>query len=178
MNTEELYTRFWNARFDAERGVRFHMSRYGFWAGLSLFSQFSGLVLIFCSVGLIMSSNTAFAVAANLIVAAASLAVIIFKSERRARFNDSQRRDHYAILNLIPADHANYTERLLQDIEAHVNAIYARDKNDFQCLNVICHNELCRANGIDDLWELSWVEEHIGSWMPIKYRTNRKKKQG
>jgi len=145
MTADELENAWYGLQFGVRRSVRYHQRRRGFFERLdtlaSLLSVLFGSAVI---VGVLAAHSTVLVLAASVLVTLVASFNLVLGSVRRAwqhadlarRFTDLERR-------LL----AEPDEALLRELTAQRLLIEADEPPVLRVLDVLCHNELLRAEG-------------------------------
>lgn len=101
---------------------------------------------------------------------AISIAAVILKASERVKHHMSQKAAMGSLLQRFPVDLSSVTEAALKELRDERLQIEKADGVILSCLDVMCHNEQCIADGSDHaVRKLSWFQSHFGTWLPVPY---------
>jgi len=145
MTADELTEAWYGLQFGVRRSVRYHQRRRGFFERLdtlsSLLSVLFGSAVIY---GVLAAHSTALVLAASVVVTLAASLNLVFGCTRRAwQHADLARRFTELERQLL----AKPDEDMFHELTAQRLMIEADEPPVLRVLDVLCHNELLRAEG-------------------------------
>ena len=172
MNKEEIADAIYGQRFSIRRSIRYHEHRIVFWDALAFVAKVLEFIPTSTAFVFIFSGKGGQYALQWVLLGAAffSFLAIILDAHRRVK-HQSQQRARMCELDLrIPHNLEAVSEAMLEDIYASRRRIELDDGVILPCLNVICHNEQCVAEGqLADLAELTFIQKTLGRYFPISY---------
>ena len=172
MTNEEIAERHYALRSDLERGLRY----YG-----AMRNRCSLLAFVLQSVIALSASASFAALLADLspalqkglalVAAAASLLSLAERSGKRADAYARKRARFSEILRQLPVDYAEWTVGTLTQLTRERLEVEADEGPLYECLDVVCHNQQCLADGRpDEIRPLSWWQEYVLRFLPVRYK--------
>jgi len=172
MTQDEIVEAIDRQRFSIERSMRYHEHRMFFWECVAFWAkllEFATTSTAFAF--LFRGQNECFLKWVVLFAAILSFLVIILDAYKRIKHNTRQRSRLGELAIRIPLNLSTVTEAQMEEIYAVRKRIELDDGIVLACLNAICHNEQCAAEGkLDESVRISFWEKHIGKYFPIPYR--------
>lgn len=171
MEKDDLSDKFFEFRTDLERSLRYYAAmraRCELWAFAvqSLCVLASSSVFAAALSGLSETAVRALAFAAA-VCASLSLAE---RASRKADWYLQKRRDFSELLGRVPLDEGAFTVALLEDLSRRRLELEADEPPLYGCLSVLCHNEVCEAEGCpDSKVHLSWWQRNVLRFLPVSY---------
>lgn len=159
--TDDLHT----LSCDVQRSVRYHRARERFFASWS--NWFSFLSLVAGSsvvVALLASAPNWVAVAAGVVVVVTQALEQVFRLSSKTRDHSSLANEFLALERILTLK-GQLTEQDLRDLRAEVLSIEAREPPIKRYLDLICHNQVARAIGSDDLEPLKWWQRFLAQYL-------------
>jgi len=147
MVTEALQKSWHDLGFGVERSVRYHMRREGFFDFASRVVLFIGTIFGSATFVALANGSPAVAQAAAIVITLASALDLVFGFTAKARVHFDLRRRFLALQQrmLCAPD-----ETLLHDLCRERLAIEADEPPIFRALDLMTHNEVMRAHGMDE----------------------------
>jgi hypothetical protein len=107
------------------------------------------------------------------ITAVVSILALTLDAGKNAVHNTKKMSSFTILFVKIPAVYDNITEEQYKLWHTERCEIDNDGSIHIPCLSVICHNDICLKNGIDDFHPLSWFERNVGKYFPFPYRSRR-----
>lgn len=175
MDAEEVATRFFKLKFDLERGRRYYGAMRNRCAALSLALQ--AVIALSASatfLGMLAEISPALQRGFGLCAAATSCLALAKRAGKRADLYTLKLAKFSALLMEFPEDPARWSVDLMERLTKSRLAVEADEGPLCECLDVICHNQLCLATGREEqMRPLSWFQEHVLKYFPVRYKPPR-----
>ena len=150
---------------DLQRSVRYHRARERFfdaWSNrISFFSLLAGSSVV---VSLLANSPSWVALSAGSGVAIMQAAEQVFRLSSKAR-DHSSLASEFLTLERLATMQGELTIAELREIRAEVLTIEAREPPIKRYLDLICHNQVARAIGSDDLEPLTFWQRRLAQYL-------------
>lgn len=169
MKRETLADKLWEQKFAICCSKRYHAHRMAWHQGMAYALQFVELcatssVLL----GLFGEKWRQAMLGLGAIVAGMSLVQLAGK---HLQWHAAKKEAFGELMKRIPVDEEDGTEELLREIVARREEIEKDDDAGFRCLDVLCHNEECLAQGLEKFMKpLSFWQRYVGTILPLKYK--------
>lgn len=159
--SEELY----EFSCHLQRSIRYHKARERFFASWSNWFSFASLLAGSSVVVALLASAPAWmALSAGAAIAAMQAIEQVFRLSSSARDHNALASE-FASIERIVAREADITQDTLCDLKAEVLAIEAREPPVKRYLDLICHNQVAKAVGSDDIETLSWFQRTFAQYL-------------
>ncbi len=148
-----------------QRSVRYHRARERFFDGWSNWISFASL-MAGTSVVVSLLANAPEWVALSLGAGVAGMQALeqVFRLSSKAR-DHSGLASEFLSLERVLALQDELTKDDLKDIEAEILTIEAREPPIKRYLDLICHNQVAKAIGSDDLEQLTWFQRRFAQYL-------------
>jgi len=150
---------------DLQRSVRYHRLRERFFEGWS--NTFSVLSLLAGSsvvVALLAEWADWVPLVAGAAVAAMQALDQVLRLSAKARHHNSLASEFLAVERILTLN-ADPTQDDLRELRAEVLSIEAREPPVRRYLDLICHNQVARSIGSDDLVKLTWWQRRFAQYL-------------
>jgi len=158
---EEMIINEWNELlFNVRRSIRYHSKRAGWF---EFCSKCATAFAIFFSTGSVVAITKICAelsIATSVSVALVSTISLVFGWSQREHLHADLKRK-FAELEKAMVKCLNPGEKILAEMTAERLSIEEYEPKKVDVLDVICHNELCIAQGYGDIWKVSWLYSKI-----------------
>lgn len=175
MNKDEIRTELYHQQFAVEVSKRYHAHRID---GVLRLCGFLQAVEIVASTAALASTFAwSMTITRGLILVAGLSAGLAYvkKLHTTAAWHYAKKAEYGELAMRFPVDKDAGTEELLQAVVKERERIELDDTGGFECLDVFCHNEVCRVWGRDDEAQpMTWTQYHLGMILPLKYKPPRK----
>lgn len=155
-------------KFEIACSKRYHARRMAWHKEMLFFLQF--VELFVASAGLLVPMSELWhrmILCLGFIVAGLSLVQVAGKNKQ---WHESKKAAFGELMKSILAKEGLWTEKDLRDILVRREEIEKDDDVGFRCLDIICYNEECIAEGLNkDVKPLSWWQRHVGKILPLDY---------
>ena len=170
MTPEGIHQAFADQQSDCYRSARYWACRETFWRFIDHLCK---LFIFLTSAGAVCLKAIDRDPAGTGWCAAAALATFVleaFAVQGKITFAVKQCQRYAAILALFPIEESEEDARLLKRIRNERLMVEKDETVVLPCLDVICHNRQCVAEGrLGDRVKLSWFEWLVGRFVPIGY---------
>ncbi len=173
MTQEQIADAAYSQKFSIARSMMYHERRVLFWeflSGIAKFLEFATTSTAF--VFIYAGTDRPLLQWVVLAAAIASFLAIILDAHKRIKHNTSQRARLGELALQIPHNLEALTEERLEEICTARKRIELDDGVILDCLNAICHNRQCDAEGIKTgLMHLNLWEATVGRFFPVPYKS-------
>ena len=171
MTPEDIASSFYALRSDLERGLRYYGAMRNRCSLLAFLLQ--SVVALSASAsfaGLLADFSPTLQKGLALAAAATSLLALAERSGKRADAYARKRARFSEILRQLPVDYEKWTVETLESLTKARIEVEADEGPLYECLDVVCHNQQCLADGRpDEIRPLSWWQEYVLRFLPVRY---------
>ena len=157
-----------NLIWGVRRSVRYHRKRQAFFESLDRWTSFCLLLLGSGSVALILHENDGWAMVAGVLVAVFSSLKLVFAYSRKAARHGRFASDFTRIEKKQIADESDQAVKEATGLRLELEA---NEPPILRVLDILCHNELIRAMGIDNPGEkvpVLWYQRLLANWFDVR----------
>ncbi len=158
-------------KFEIACSKRYHAHRIAWHKKMLFFLQFVELCVT--STGLLIPMGEFWyriILWLGFIVSGMSLVQVAGKNKQ---WHESKKVAFGELMKCILAKEGSWTDKDVQDIRIRREEIEKDDDVGFRCLDIICYNEECIAEGLNkDIKPLSWLQRHLGTILPLDYTSS------
>lgn len=147
-----------------QRSARYHRARERFFDGWSNWFSFASLFAGTSVVAALLGKNTDIALYAGAAVAGMQGLEQVFKLSFKARDHSSLAGEFLALERFLSTQ-SNLSKQDLKDLHGEILTIEAREPPVKRYLDLICHNQVARAMGSDDIEPLKWWQRRFAQYL-------------
>jgi hypothetical protein len=148
-----------------QRSVRYHKARERFFENWSNLFSFASLIAgSSVVVSLLSSAPQWVALTAGALVAAMQAIEQVFRLAHKARDHSGLASEFFAIERFITLE-SNITQEHLREMRAEIMSIESREPPIKRYLDLICHNQVARSIGSDDIEKLKWHQRTLAQYL-------------
>ncbi|UFS65299.1 hypothetical protein LO749_01645 [Paracoccus denitrificans] len=147
-----------------QRSIRYHRAREAFFQWFA--NAFTFLTLMAGSgvvVSVLSTASAAVSIWCGIAVAAMQSLELVLQISQKARLHNSLASEFSAIERTM-AKKPEMSQAEMNDLEADILMIEAREPPVKRYLDLICHNQVARAIGSDDIEPLTFWQRHLAHW--------------
>jgi hypothetical protein len=155
MEPEETIKKWDELLFDVRRSIRYHSKRADWF---EFCCKFTTTFAIFVSAGAItalLNKVEWASITASALVAFFSIVSLVFGWSQREHLHTDLKRK-FAELEKAMVKCENPDGKILAEMTAERLSIEAYEPNPIDVLNIICHNDLCIAQGSGKIYKVGW----------------------
>lgn len=149
---------------DIQRSIRYHRAREAFFQWYA--NAFTFLMLVSGSgvvLSLLASAPSWISLALGATVAAVQALELVVQISSKARLHNSLASEFMA-LERVMVRSTEMDDSRLAEISSDVLTIEAREPPIKRYLDLICHNQVARSLGSDDIERLTFWQRHLAHW--------------
>ena len=171
-----LVNRLDGLNFEIERSIQYCDYRLFFWQVLSKTAQLLEAVTSSAAFFLLFRKGTISAHIFIAITAFISILAVILGASQKANDNMKKMMAFNKLSIKIPDNYDEVTEEQYKNWRNERKEIDNDGSTHIPCLSVICHNDICLREGINDIHPLTSFEKNVGKYLPFPYRSRRESK--
>lgn len=168
METKTVAGRIMEQKFEISCSKRYHGHRMAWHQTIAFFLQLIELgvtsSVLLVSMGKICQQMILWC---GFIVAGMSLVQL---ASKRFQWHAAKKAALGELMKCILANEGKWTEQDVRDILVRREEIEKDDDAGFRCLDALCYNEECLAQGrYNEILPVSWWQRNVGTILPIDY---------
>jgi len=158
--TEETLNEWDNLLFSVRRSIRYHSKRAAWFEFWYKFATATAIFFSASSVAALIKQWGDVAIAASIFVAFFSTISLVFGWSQKERLHTDLKRK-FIELEKNMSKCLNPDSRILAEMTAERLSIEEYEPKVVEVLNVICHNELCIAQGYGKIYKVGWLRDML-----------------
>jgi len=158
--TEEILNEWDGLLFGVRRSIRYHSDRAGWF---EFWGKFATAFAIFVSAGaitaLLKQCELLSIIASALIVLLSTISLVFGWSQREHLHTDLKKK--FIDIEKAMVKCQNPNSDILAEMTAERLSIEADEPKTVKALNIMCHNELCFAQGYGTIYKVGWLRSKL-----------------